>query len=357
MVKLRKLTGSLITFHPRLSGEPVLQTNGLLERPSVFGRFWSTIAYQVLPLLARNVHRTGSNRALRAGFARPILLKRVKSFGSCQSVIGAHFVVIAKGACNAETRRHRGEWETLGNERHLDNIFLGLFSVSPCLRGKFVTPSAPFRGSSGATASPRGQSIDSTMVARQAARPKEPLHAEFKGLTNYVSGERRVIFSGAIGRRDPGEGYLLIQQWLLENLMKGTGEGLLDLRDLLTAFAWSPDCLFENEPALRALFCAKSHQIPPFASKNVQIMAENARFLRPILADGRSETVWRWLSLVGVSRRRCPHRRFSSPDQDGDGDIADKLRRCEVITKGLSRQRHRGTEENGKRRETKDIFM
>src|SRR5271157_5367034 len=136
MVKLRKLTGSLITFHPRLSGEPVLQTNGLLERPSVCGRFWSTIAYQVLPFFAKNVHRRGSNTASRAGFARPIQLKRVKPSGPCQSVIGAHFAI----AKEPPTQRHGGT-EKNGKRWETRDILISSSLSSLCLRAFVVNPS------------------------------------------------------------------------------------------------------------------------------------------------------------------------------------------------------------------------
>src|SRR5208282_2517761 len=74
-------------------GNPVLQTNGLLEQVSVFGQFF---AYQILPdftnfyqeCVAKGVRR-GSKRQLTGGFSRPIYLNRVKSRGSCQAVTRA----------------------------------------------------------------------------------------------------------------------------------------------------------------------------------------------------------------------------------------------------------------------------
>ncbi len=80
MVKLRKLIGGDLRHfhHPYhgLGGKAVLQTNGLSEQVSVFGRFWG---YQILPnftnfyqkCVAKGVRR-GSKRQLTRGFSRPI---------------------------------------------------------------------------------------------------------------------------------------------------------------------------------------------------------------------------------------------------------------------------------------------
>jgi hypothetical protein len=56
-------------------------------------------------------------------------------------------------------------------------------------------------------------------------------HAEFKGLTSHVSGERRTAFSDFVGRQKYGEGNILISQWLLASLLKRVGEDLLNLKD------------------------------------------------------------------------------------------------------------------------------
>jgi len=83
------------------------------------------------------------------------------------------------------SRRNSGlvvgeELQTLGNKRHLR-----------------VDSSRLQHGS------PRGQSVDSTTVIRQAARSKKQRHAEFKGLTGQVSGERRTrLFGGRSGFPD-----------------------------------------------------------------------------------------------------------------------------------------------------------
>ncbi len=66
MVELRKLTrGDLRHFHHPyrgFGGKPLLQTTGLLERVSVFGRF---LTYQILPIFTKSVQRRGCERARR----------------------------------------------------------------------------------------------------------------------------------------------------------------------------------------------------------------------------------------------------------------------------------------------------
>ncbi len=96
MVKLRKLTQGGDRHFPLWksdsSGEPVLQTSGLLERVSVFGRF---LGYQIVPNFtnfyqkraAKGV-RTGSKRQLTGGFLRALYFNRVKSGMVCQAIIG-----------------------------------------------------------------------------------------------------------------------------------------------------------------------------------------------------------------------------------------------------------------------------
>jgi len=94
MVQERKLTGEVMRHfhHPsrHFGAKPVLQTSGLSEQVSFFGRF---LAYQILPnftnfyqkCVAKGVRR-GSKRQLTTGFSRPIYLNRVKSGGSCQAL-------------------------------------------------------------------------------------------------------------------------------------------------------------------------------------------------------------------------------------------------------------------------------
>jgi|SRR5208282_553952 len=61
----------------------------------------------------------------------------------------------------------------------------------------------------------KGQTFDSRTVVSQSAQPKKQRHAEFKGLTDYVSGERRTGFSGFARRLEHGKVNLLILNWLL----------------------------------------------------------------------------------------------------------------------------------------------
>ena len=123
MVKLRKSTQRVNRHfhHPYhgFGGEPVLQTNGLFEHVSVFGRF---LAYQILPnftnfyqkCVAKGVRRA-SKRQLTGGFSRAIYLNRVKSGGSCQAIIGGGRRVrpaLPEGSCDgsrgATTKRGVG---------------------------------------------------------------------------------------------------------------------------------------------------------------------------------------------------------------------------------------------------------
>ncbi len=241
VVKLRTLIGGANRHFPHpychFGAKAVLQTNGLLGLVSAFGRFWG---YQILPNFTNFYQkcvakrgRRGSKRQLTRGFSQSIYLNRVKSGGSCQSVIGAPFLpksceVIAK---ELPTERHRGtekngkRWETTGT-------FMSYSFSSLGLRASAVD-------------SPR-QSIDSTMVVSQAAQPKKPRHAEFKGLNSQISRERRATFSGFSGRAKRDEGNLLIPQWLLAKLRRRTGEGLLNLKDLLTVSPSSRSATFSG---------------------------------------------------------------------------------------------------------------
>src|SRR5271157_6233813 len=195
MVKLRKLTGNLITFVAVTRGKSVLQTNGLLEGTSVFGRFWATKSYQISPLFAKNVHRRGSNTALRAGFARPIQLKRVKPSGPCQSVIGAHFAI----AKEPPTQRHGGT-EKNGKRWETRDILISSSVSSLCLRSFAVNPSRLQRPFGVRRARP--QVCEANLLIRRwliANSPSGRSHGmtESKGLTSrafFPPGERKVIF-------------------------------------------------------------------------------------------------------------------------------------------------------------------
>jgi len=81
--------------------------------------------------------------------------------------------------------------------------------------------------------------------------------------------------SGFAGWLKRGEAYLLIPRWLLAKLLRRIHEGLLNLKDLLTALPPRLKGLFENEPVLKRVFATKSYQILPFSTKNVQRRGSN----------------------------------------------------------------------------------
>ncbi len=106
--------------------------------------------------------------------------------------------------------------------------------------------------------------IPQGLLAKSLRRTGEGL-LNLKDLLIVFPSSGRSIFSGFVGRLKRDEGYLLIPQGLLAKLRRRTGEGLLNLKDLLTVFSPSLKRLFENEPVLRLLLCAESHQILPFS--------------------------------------------------------------------------------------------
>ncbi len=301
MVKVRKLTKNVITFYGYPSAEVILQIKDLFEIKPVLRPFFATKSRRFLQFSAKTCKKTTE----KTGFSRPVLSKRVKFRGPCQaassqlSVISSQPSVVTDPAiCNLRTE----------------------MAVRCADR--------PSRGSAGARESQRGQSIDSTMVVLQAAQSKKPGRAESKALTSHTSDGRRTVLSGFAGRPKCGESDLLIPKWLMPKLPRRTGEGLLNLKGLLTVLTPSgratfsglvgrrkcgalyllvlkgllakllrrsdeallnlkgllavfPPSLkrfFDNEPVLRPLFCAESHQILPFSNKNVQIAAEKKGF-------------------------------------------------------------------------------
>jgi len=170
MVQLRTLTSGDHTHFPLwisdLGGEPALQTNGLSEWLSVFGRFWG---YQILPnftnfyqkCVAKGVRR-GSKRHLTRGFPGAIYLNRVKSGGSCQCVIGAPFFQKRSQGNRGFSPRHRG-----GKSRKADS-FSVLCQLCALARNGFCISKRPDRLRSPGSAPWGAQSrhaIDSRMVA------------------------------------------------------------------------------------------------------------------------------------------------------------------------------------------------
>jgi hypothetical protein len=62
----------------------MLQTKGLRAIEPISKPFLGAKSWQILPFSAKNGQKCGR----KTGFSRAILLKRVKSGGSCQAVIG-----------------------------------------------------------------------------------------------------------------------------------------------------------------------------------------------------------------------------------------------------------------------------
>jgi len=151
----------------------------------------------------------------KARFSRPVLLKRVKSCGSCQAlssqlsvISNQSSVLIDPPTCNSRTEMAVKRWPR------------GVFRV------RRVRPKA------------QGQPVDSGTITCQIPQPKEQRHAESKGLTSHVllpPGRLRTTSPGFLGQPKCGVGNLLIRLCLMADLMGKTGEGLLNLKDLLSA--------------------------------------------------------------------------------------------------------------------------
>jgi len=116
------------------------------------------------------------------------------------------------------------------------------------------------------------------MVVGKAHEGNRRRLAESKGLANRVSPSSLATLSCFVGRPKRGEADLLIPQGLLAKLLRRAGEGVLNLKDLLTVFRRALGVYLKTGPVLRPLFFAESYQIPPFSAKNVQIIAENRAF-------------------------------------------------------------------------------
>ncbi len=91
-----------------------------------------------------------------------------------------------------------------------------------------------------------------------------------KDLPTVLPGSGEAILSGLVGRLKPGEAYLLILRWLSAKAPSRIGGGLLNLKDLLTAWPPRLGSLLENEPVLGRFLATKSYQILPFSTKNAQ---------------------------------------------------------------------------------------
>jgi len=229
-------------------------------------------------------------------------------------------------------QRHRGAEENGKRWETEDTFILSSFSFL-CLRASVVD-------------SPR-QSGDSTMIICQIPQPKKPEYAESKELTRTAflpPDERRATFSGFVGQPKGvvgnvlirlclmadlmrragegllnlkdlltvfpssgrgtasrfvglvkrGEGDLLISQGLMASLRRRTGEGLLNLKDLLTAFPPSLKRLFEDEPVLRPLF---SCRIAPHSAIFQQKRADNGRNSNSLVTELRVFS-WEFRAIV-----------------------------------------------------------
>jgi len=98
-------------------------------------------------------------------------------------------------------------------------------------------------------------------------------------LRKFISVRPAGGLSGFVGQVKRGEGDLLILRWLFAKLRRRTGEGLLNLKDLLTVFS----------PSLKRLFLFLMQNLTEFyhfLSKTRMNTAENSSFSRPILLNG-----------------------------------------------------------------------
>ncbi len=239
MVKLRRLTRDLITHFPDPSGEPVLQTKGLLKVKLVLRRFRATKFYQILPFSTKNVQRTGSNRAPNRGFSRAIYLNRVKSGRPCQSVTGA-------SPCwfelNTEAPRHRGRVRR-SHERSFVSGRFPIFlcaSVSPCWKRLRNTsqPSQGFRRAR-ARAFEANILILKLLLAKSLNRRRSGM-MNLKDLLSTFPVSVGPTFSGFIGLMKRRKSNSLILNLLFADWLRQTGQGLLNLKDLLTVSPPSP---------------------------------------------------------------------------------------------------------------------
>jgi len=117
------------------------------------------------------------------------------------------------------------------------------------------------------------------LLCKRLRRTGEGL-LNLKDLLTLSPPSGRSTFSGFVGWLKRGEVYLLIPRWLLAKLRRRTGEGLLNLKDLLTAFPPRLKGLFENEAVLRRPFGYQSCQILLIFTKNVQRTGSNSALNR-----------------------------------------------------------------------------
>jgi hypothetical protein len=170
-----------------------------------------------------------------APFFRPVLLKRVKSCGSCQSVIAATSQVAGNSAAVSRilalNRVGYGglAWRILtGAVRHgVQQLWLGR-----CLDVKGAE--RPFSGRPARPKVGEANRLIRSWLFLQIPQPRNPWHAEFKGLTSHTSARIGSPFRTWSGDRDRGEVNPLIRHWLLAKRGRRSGGDSLNVKDLLT---------------------------------------------------------------------------------------------------------------------------
>src|SRR5208337_2515360 len=206
MVDQRKLgEGVSSPFPPTLAGpwrEASVANKGDTGKEvcfeAVFGLPNLTKFYHFLPKTCTERVQRWQIRADNGGFLRPILLKRVESRGSCQSIIGAHFVT----AKERPTQRHSSaRWPQpkqrpqRGHRGHGEEV--------PRLTARLLlAPLCSLRDSSALSV------LESFFFARERSR---------------VSPARGKVC----------EANLLIRQWLLAKFRNRRSSGMLNSKDLL----------------------------------------------------------------------------------------------------------------------------
>ncbi len=120
----------------------------------------------------------------------------------------------------------------------------------------------------------RWQSTDSERVVGRIVEESGRRPAQSKGLTNRSPADGLGGLSVLSGERAVPRAYLLIQQGLMAKLLRTTGEGLLNLKDLLTVIPPRLTGLFENEPCFETSFLCR---IEPNSAIFCQERADNGR--------------------------------------------------------------------------------
>ena len=115
--------------------------------------------------------------------------------------------------------------------------------------------------------------IQRCLLAKWPTRTGEGL-LNLKDLLTLPPPGYRATFSGLAGRLKRGEADLLIPRWLFAKSRRVIGEGLLNLKDLQTTFPSRLKAWFESDPAWRRSFY---YQILPNLTIFDQKHASNGR--------------------------------------------------------------------------------